>query len=213
MKAIFVWLLGILCVFGAEDVRVWENSDGKKLNAQLIDMTEFKVQLRTQTGKYWVPIDSLSENDKEYIKEIDLQSFWGEPDFEPQIEVFKGGKKGHTGDKIKLKVSVEGTKGREYTLVCVWLGPKGNTVAPYKFQSKTITEDGDYYHEIEYAIEPWGNKDQWPRHNYKGYILGAYSKGDFGPKLIFSKANHESYKRFLDPTQYPEIQKILDGIR
>lgn len=213
MKTILIWLLGCLCAFGAEAFRVWENNKEQKLEARLIGITDKKVHLQTKKGKYWVDKDTLSALDQKYLATINPADFLDDADFEVRIQNITSGKRGESGDKVKLKFSAEKVQGRRYTIICVFLGPKGKSVEPFKVKTQPIDEDGDYFFDVAYSIEPWDkDEDRFPRHDYKGYVIGVFERGDFGPELLWHKGNHASYVRFLDPLQEERVKKILDSL-
>lgn len=67
----FVALAVFLSICGAEEaVREWTNTEGNTIAASLVEVSEQKATLRLENGRrYEVPLDSLSEADREYCAE------------------------------------------------------------------------------------------------------------------------------------------------
>ncbi len=74
MKRIIFKLVAIVVILSPcqaeEAVREWTNTEGKTITATLMEVDETKVTLRLENGRrYEVPLDSLSESDREFCSE------------------------------------------------------------------------------------------------------------------------------------------------
>ena len=71
MKKWIHFLTLVLGVCGSVQARTWTSSDGKKLEAEFVSVTETEVSLkRDSDGKlFTLPLERLSELDQEFIEE------------------------------------------------------------------------------------------------------------------------------------------------
>lgn len=71
MKRIIFCIVAFFSLCQAEEeVREWTNTEGKSISASLLEMNDEMATLRLENGRrYEVPLDSLSEEDREYCAE------------------------------------------------------------------------------------------------------------------------------------------------
>ena len=69
-SAIIVLWLAISSVLFAEGMRTWTNSEGKKIEAEMLGAndTEVRLKMKSNGKEYKVPLNSLSAADQAYIK-------------------------------------------------------------------------------------------------------------------------------------------------
>ena len=57
----------------AREIRIFTNNSGKKIEAELLDLTEGKVRLMVNRKPFDVPVETLSAEDQEFLKAWDLK--------------------------------------------------------------------------------------------------------------------------------------------
>ena len=77
----------------AREIRIFTNNSGKKIEAELLDLTEGKVRLMVNRKPFDVPVETLSAEDQEFLKAWDLKRqgrgdelYYGELVFEDDFE-------------------------------------------------------------------------------------------------------------------------------
>ena len=68
---VIIFVVGFLLNTGAKEIRTWTSSDGRTLEAEFVTGTDRNVTLRRKTDgrRFTLPLDSISKEDREWVKE------------------------------------------------------------------------------------------------------------------------------------------------
>lgn len=75
MKATLALIIAVFALqfANAREFREFTNSEGKKINAELLDFKDGKVKIRTRGKVFEIPSDSLSQEDRDWLAEWDAK--------------------------------------------------------------------------------------------------------------------------------------------
>lgn len=115
-----LWLL--LVVFASiqsqagEEPRKWTNKKGKSVKGIMVEKGEEWVKVEIKDKVHKIPLDSLSEEDQEYVKKTEILK-------EFAVKLTTASRKASDGDfdVRTLKIEVEGVNDRRLYFVLVWL--------------------------------------------------------------------------------------------
>lgn len=84
--ALAVAALLTLPALSAREVRTFTNADGKKIEAELLDVRDGKARIMANRRVFEVPVTSLSAEDQEYLKEWSANKGGGDADTKTESE-------------------------------------------------------------------------------------------------------------------------------
>ncbi|BCX46095.1 signal peptide protein [Haloferula helveola] len=187
MRCFIAVLLGLVVpLVAGEKPREWTDSQGRKMTGTLVEKNQTHVEILVKSKRYKLPIESLSEDDQEYIKNADVY-----PDVELDVRTVKVESSGTSSftdvDARKIEVSVKNVSGRKLTVRCVWIGDGGKAVGFHTMDEHTLTEDSTLEFSTTYDFK--GGKLR----EYRGYAVGVKHNGIW--KAV--QASMKPYERFI----------------
>ncbi len=73
LPALLLIALALAVSAAAREVRTFTNAEGRQIEAELIDLRDGKVRLMVNRRPFDVPVESLSAEDQEFLREWDLK--------------------------------------------------------------------------------------------------------------------------------------------
>ena len=137
MKTIyFILLTTSFFLQAGEEIRVWTDNKGREIKATLMDKSETHADVLLKTGKRAkLKLSDLSQEDQEYVASADVLP---SPEMTARTVKVDSNEARTKYDRRDVEVVLSDTRDRSYELTIHWLGPKGNSVAIYKTETRPI---------------------------------------------------------------------------
>ncbi len=169
----------------AEEARTWTNRDGREIVGTLIEKDATHVKLLVENKRFRIPIDSLSEADRDHIAKAKVY-----PELEVEARTVKvdSNEANSKYDARKVSVKLEKLAGRKVVVRVVWIGKGRSGVDFHAMEEKQVAADGEVFFSTVYR------PGQGRLLDYRGYAVGV---ADDAGRWIAVQASQKPYERFI----------------